>query len=175
MDDGRTTERPNQRLEQFVQIKWSDGEIVAFLVARYDNLIVIAGAKQVRHNLVEIATAVMKDFSLRWKRNDQGEPWTLSNNEVSYLRIHFHANRKGEIGLWRHADKQIPRWKGPFQPLRGALTLKARDLAAVLGVILWDLQVSGLPRAAVAGLVELARRLGVQGVFLVRDGQHLEG
>jgi hypothetical protein len=39
--------------------------------------------------------------------------------------------------------------------------MKAMDIAAALGVVFWDLQVSGLPRAAVAGLVELARRLGV--------------
>lgn len=154
------SQRP-QELEQFVVVKNSLGRIVAFLLAWYDNLLIIADTSRTRDTLVRIFAKVLKEFRVQVKAEKNGEKWAFSEREVVYLGIHFLPKDQEGGGRWCHAEKQIPRWGQHLERLSAPQVMKAMDIAAALGVVFWDLQVSGLPRAAVAGLVELARRLGV--------------
>jgi hypothetical protein len=76
------------------------------------------------------------------KKGEAG--WVPSTDEVEYMGLYF--KKRDGAWWWSHAAKNRELWKSRFAAPRG--TLGAEPVGARIGVMMWDLLVSGHPESA---------------------------
>jgi hypothetical protein len=122
-------------------------KIVAFLIGYYDNILIISGNEWTRDNLTSAVKSACKDAGAELK----GEIVT-SKGETEMLGLRFRsANWRV---WWEHAAENKARWAQAKPPVT------YRDMAGLIGVILWDWSVRGSPLGAVRDTIAAAEEIG---------------
>jgi hypothetical protein len=160
---------PKDEVEPYVTVRGPGGVIVAFLLAWYDNILIITGSSGVRKELSDLLKVVLVDWGVRVKKGEAG--WVPSTDEVEYMGLHF--KKQEGAWYWSHAAKNREQWRSKFAAPLGAVE-PAESVAARIGVIMWDLLVSGQPKSVAREVLGLSARLGRKMVGHDDWGLHVE-
>ena len=131
-------------------------KISGFVVFWYDNLLVIGKNRWVAQNLVAgIRRECDSDHSnLIWKSVEENDPFNFqSPASLSYLGLQFCVEDANNV-KWKHADANILSWK------RSHELLTWRNVAKMIGILIWDWSVANRSRSEIELVIEAARKIG---------------
>ena len=158
---------PNECFEDIVEFVDTEGHTCAFAMGWYDNVLIVAKdhdcnmqiARELKQSL-DAANIIVKgstaeqemmgartDPEMTEETNQDGsEPkqnwkgWCFSENEVTYIGIDLRTSQEGV--QWRHTSANGRRWLASAAEPNERET-SARQIASLVGILLWDVRVSG--------------------------------
>ena len=145
------------------------GKPVAFAMAWYDNVLIIAESEAVREELAVILKAVLSEANIIVKGSKEEarragknvsdmsdwDGWLRTEGEVEYIGIQFKSDNY-EV-LWRHAESNATEWLEKMQDWKNTT---ARHIASAVGILLWHLRVEGTPLAALVDELAVMSEVG---------------
>jgi len=180
---------PKEAVEAIIEVKNGAGECVAMMTTWYDNVIITAideatreGLCDALYDVLQRANVVVKDSledQIRRLSVDKAgtkrvpdpsempqrtpeskwDGWTRREGAVEYIGIHM-QRRQEDVG-WRHVTKNVDKWKVALSNAKRESST-ARDIASFIGIIMWDLTVSGEPKGVRGGTLRTMGTIGAK-------------
>ena len=147
-------------LPPFWIIKNHIGAVVAFIIIWYDNILIVAGNKRVRENLVNQLTFVGEQIHAIWKVDSpESKPFKESQNTVDFIGMSF-TTQSGTVS-WTHLESNRKRWTtSMISKKQHSKLLTWRDISEILGICIWDWWVSGNNRSQIKLVLKTAQATG---------------
>lgn len=127
-----------------------------FVIAWSDNVMIATSETEDRSMITKNLKKVLEECNIEVKRDDPIESGiTSSTDGLSFLGLEFRKTE--ESGLqWRHNEEKKARWLAISEKAIST----ARDVATVIGCLMWDAVVNGDPPAEHATERALLSRIG---------------
>jgi len=77
---------------------------------------------------------------------------------ISYLGVDYVTGKK-EV-QWRHTQTNVEAWQRDFDEFRAAAEPTCRQVATLVGILLWDARVSGKPLGGIFTSLDLMSKIG---------------
>jgi hypothetical protein len=151
----------------YIEIHDKAGKLVAYCVVFIDNFIIISDNNFTRQRLVAGVVAQAKAVHLVWKYDFVN---TSGDAPAHLLGLKF--RRCGPHLMWHHAEDNIAGWRSgnilfPDGRLThsapdASITYRKKQIAAVIGVIIWDASAMLRPLAPLSSVIDILRRVAVE-------------
>jgi hypothetical protein len=140
---------------------------VGLVTVLYDNLFILSTERRLVERWQTQWATNAKHFGVTlkvMKMTDECNVRSPRFTPVEHFGLQFGAQKcitapSGWQLVWRHAPEKIEKWKALLHVLRNRTALAAREVARVIGVIMWDQVISLAPLCRVAEPLEVLRRV----------------
>ena len=139
----------------FIRLKSDSGETVGLIVIWIDNVLVLCKDPSLRDLW---ATRLKRNASENEKEGGCHAIWKefIVSDTPNYIGIHFQTTDTGVI--WCHEKARTEKWKAALQnPVK-----TPRDVARLVGIIIWHCMVMLTPLYVVHGCIEVMRRVATK-------------
>ena len=126
--------------------------IVAFIFIWYDNITIIAMNTPVRDCIASAIDSVCTFLGVVIKA-----PGIITTKGAASI-LGFELIRVGTSAMWRHNDENCEKWQTLVDAKPHAPS--ARQISELLGVIIWNWQLSGDPIGTIEPHLDVSRRIG---------------
>jgi len=172
---GRAQWNPTEAVEEIIWVKDASGVVIAGMTAWYDNVLIASSSTEVSRALNELLYDILQECQIIVKGSkgdvirsmsagkkglpiapcaadvpafpldDNGrcwDGWTTAEGAVDYIEVRFTKSERGVS--WCHLPENVEEWRSKLniQPNKAS----ARDVASIIGILMWDLTVSGEPK-----------------------------
>ena len=112
---------------------------------------------QVEMSKKELAEVYHPGWELNEDRVIVDHTGEIVHDYLPYLGVDY--TTANNVVRWRHSRENVARWTESFEVMKAEL-LTCRQVAELVGVLLWDARISGLPLGGIFGSIELLSQVG---------------